>query len=175
MISAWPKSSIPSNVLLSGYTTIERVKLIITSIRNIRTENKIESNKKISLVINSKNKIVLNALKSQDAIVKALKTGVDNIQYSETETGTENFVKRVLGDVSLFFDLSEAIDTAKEKIRIEKEIENIAKFVNGLAERLQNEDFVAKAPEQVIAQQKESLTKKQAELAELKKQLGTLS
>ena len=174
IISSWPKSSIPSKKLALGSLTLERTKLIITTIRNIRTENKIELGKKISLVINSENKNVLTSLMSQEENIKFLKTGIADIEYAKPEIELTNHTKRLVGDVTLFVNLSEAIDTAKEKQRIEKEIENIEKFVTGLVERLSNKDFVAKAPEQVIAQQRESLAKKQAELAELKKHLAAL-
>ena len=66
------------------------------------------------------------------------------------------------------------IDTKKEKEKAEKEIANIENFVAGLKSRLQDKSFVSKAPKQIIDQQKETLAKKEAELAELKKHLNSL-
>ncbi|NTW26772.1 MAG: valine--tRNA ligase [Candidatus Moranbacteria bacterium] len=176
IISAWPKISNLSTLEI-GKNNFEMIQNIITTVRNVRTENKIELGKKITICLNCENVSLLDALKSafQEDLIKRLKTGIETIKYNEAGAELESSVKRTLGEIDLHIHLANAIDTDKEKEKITKEIENIEKFVSGLTERLSNETFVSKAPAQVISQQKETLAKKQAELIELKKHLATLS
>lgn len=180
LISSWPKinTTIENESLESGYLYIERyLKEIIVSVRNIRTENKIELGKKINITINTRNKQLLATFKMnfQEDIIKHLKTGVETISYNKSEDVLTNAIKRTLDEkVDLYIDIADAIDIEKEKTRIDKEIANLEKFTTGLESRLSDKNFVSKAPEQVIKQQKETLNKKQAELVELKKHLTSL-
>lgn len=176
MISAWPKEKFDSKLSTSA-KTFEIMQDIISTVRNLRTENKIELGKKITLTINSQDKETLSTLQSefQEDILKRLKTGIETITYNQPENSLQDATKRTLGEINLYVHLAEAVDTEKEVARIEKEIANLETFIEGLSARLENKDFVSKAPEQVIAQQKETLAKKQAELIELKKHIASLS
>jgi valyl-tRNA synthetase len=176
MISTWPKP-IPNNHSLSSeWQYMKNLKAIITTIRNVRTENKIELDKKIALVINSDDKDFSDMIKSQfqEEIIKRLKTGIDSIAFNQPESKLENLIKRTAGAYNIYVDLAGAVDNEKEKAKAEKEIANLEKFIAGLSSRLENKEFVSKAPAQVINQQRETLTKKQTELKELKKQLESL-
>ncbi len=192
MISSWPKTLIwnennevnPNKensqwneVTIRGYNVIEsNLKPMITALRNIRAENKIESNKKIRIVINGNINAVQEIEKTNQAeIIMSLRTGVEFISYNQPEAGLKNMLKRTVGTYTLLVDLTGAIDTEKETAKAEKEIANLENFIAGLSGRLSNQEFVSKAPTQVINQQKETLTKKQAELAELKKHLASLT
>ncbi len=175
IISAWPKANL-SLQKDSDTQAFETIQNIITTIRNVRTENKIELGKKISIILNCPDEKILQAFKSefQEDIIKRLKTGVETIEYNAPEKTLENYTKRIIGTVNIFINLENAIDNEKEKARIEKEIVNIENFVAGQKARLSNKDFVSKAPAQVISQQQETLAKKEVELSQLKKQIETL-
>jgi len=64
IISAWPKSNpeLCSNIEAREFEAIQN---IITTIRNVRTENKIELGKKITITINSKNEKLLKTFQSE--------------------------------------------------------------------------------------------------------------
>ncbi|NTV40816.1 MAG: valine--tRNA ligase [Candidatus Moranbacteria bacterium] len=191
MISSWPKTLIRNenneenpneenkqweDATIRGYNVIEaNLKPIIIALRNIRAENKVELNKKISIVINGNKSAVCEIETTNQAeIIMSLKTGVEFIKYNQPETELINMLKKTVGMFALYVDLAGAIDTKKETAKAEKEIANLEKFIAGLSGRLENKEFVSKAPEQVIAQQKETLAKKQTELNELKRHLETL-
>ncbi len=177
IISTWPRPLHDIATLLDGWQYVENLKAIITTIRNVRTENKIELDKKISIVINSNNEAFSKMIKLefQEEIIKRLKTGADSISYNQSESGLGNSIKRTAGAYTLFINLAGAINTEKEIAKAEKEIASLEKFIAGLASRLENKEFVSKAPVQIISQQQETLAKKQTELSELKKHLKSLS
>ncbi len=175
LVSSWPK-----NLQLTSATEVlnfETIQTCITTIRNVRAENKIELGKKITLTLNSTTEKALALFKAplQEEIIKRLKTGVAEINYNQPEVKLTTAVKRTIGELSLYLDLAGAIDPEKEKVKVEKEIANLENFIAGLSSRLENKEFVSKAPAQVISQQQETLTKKQAELLQLKKHLKSLN
>ncbi|MEI8343908.1 MAG: valine--tRNA ligase [Candidatus Moraniibacteriota bacterium] len=177
IISTWPRPLHDIATLLNGWQYVENLKAIITTIRNVRTENKIELDKKISIVINSNNEAFSKMIKLefQEEIIKRLKTGADSISYNQSESGLGSSIKRTAGAYTLFINLAGAINTEKEIAKAEKEIASLGKFIAGLTSRLENKEFVSKAPAQIISQQQETLAKKQTELSELKKHLKSLS
>jgi valyl-tRNA synthetase len=79
------------------------------------------------------------------------------------------------GDVRLQRPEASAEDIAAEKARIEKDLEKIAKDLNGLTTRLSDPNFAARAPEAVLAKtraQADELTERQGKLQERLRQLG---
>jgi valyl-tRNA synthetase len=177
----WPTSEI--NSLQEDQAKLNEMQFdfmreIIIAIRNARIENQISLKKEISILINTENqqnyqgKNTKELIESQETIIKKLRTGVSSIEF--TNAKVENAIARTIAGVNIYIPLEGLVDVEKETEKITKEIESIEKFVAGLSGRLENKDFVAKAPEQVITQQKESLAKKQAELVELKKHLASL-
>ena len=173
-VSKWPKSSIPMNTLATASNIVETEKNIISSINNVRAENSLSLGDKIGLTINSTNKDLLSAIKSQENVIKRMKTGIETINYQGSENDLLGKIKRNVGEILIAIDIESSIDHKKEKTKAESRIAELEKFISGLNERLGNADFISKAPAQVISQQKESLAKAKAEISQLKKHLALL-
>jgi len=70
--------------------------------------------------------------------------------------------KTIVGaDIELVMPLGGLIDVASEKARIAKEIEKAKKEVAMFEKKLANADFMARAPEEVIAEQRKRLAEEQ--------------
>lgn len=78
---------------------------------------------------------------------------------------TEGTVQVVTGTARAFLPMAELVDTEKEKARLAKELETVQKDINMLSGKLNNEQFTAKAPANIVQQEKDKLA-----LAEDKKQ-----
>lgn len=176
IIESWPAANVREENSKAHENDFDLIREIIIATRNGRIENNIDPKKKISLIIDTKGASMKNVdfLGSQENILKSLRTGIEKLDIVCSGEKIENSIHRNVHGINIYIPLEGLLDTEKEKVRIEKEIENIEKFVAGLEGRLNNKDFVSKAPQQVIAQQRESLAKKQAELVELKKHLKLL-
>ncbi len=134
------------------------IKTIITNIRSLRTEYKIEPAKKINAKINAGKKEKL--LKENEEVIKAL-ARLEKLEF--VKSGAE---------VSL--DLAGAVDVSKEKPRLEKEIAEIKKYVGGLEGKLSNKEFVNNAPKAVVEKEQEKLSEAKLKLEKLTEQFENL-
>jgi valyl-tRNA synthetase len=76
--------------------------------------------------------------------------------------------KAVIGsDVELIMPLAGLVDIAAEKTRIAKEIGKTERDIAGLEKKLDNPDFLARAPEEVVAEQRARLIDENARKARL--------
>ena len=136
----------------------DSIKNIIIGIRSLRAEYKIEPAKKIGTFINVGNKEKL--LKENEEIIKSL-ARLEKLEF--IKFGAE---------VSL--DLAGAVDVSKEKLRLEKEMSELKKYVSGLENKLSNKEFVKNAPPAVVEKEKAKLSEAQGKLEKLSEQLKNL-
>ncbi len=138
---------------------------VITAIRNARSENKVEPAKKIeALFISDKN---LELIESQLEIIKSLKTGLSNIVLEKSAAKPEKSIAVMVGKMEIY--LLGAIDEEKEQLRLKKEKENLEKMISLLGGRLQNEEFVSRAPASLVAKEKARLVAMKEELEKINK------
>jgi valyl-tRNA synthetase len=71
-------------------------------------------------------------------------------------------------------DLASAVDAGAEKVRLSKELEQLAKHIAGTEARLANEAFVSKAPPAVLEGARRQLADQQAKRTELERLLKAL-
>jgi valyl-tRNA synthetase len=90
------------------------------------------------------------------------------------ETGLQS-AKHVIGpELEVVMPLAGLVDPVAERARIAKDIEKSKKEIAILDKKLGNADFVARAPEEVVAEQKARLADEQAVLVRLMEALKTL-
>ena len=83
--------------------------------------------------------------------------------------------KAVVGaDVEVVMALAGLVDIEAEKGRIGKEIGKVDKDIAGLEKKLENADFLARAPEDVVAEQRGRLADEQARRTRLVEALAAL-
>ncbi len=76
-----------------------------------------------------------------------------------TEVASENAVQIVTADAVIYIPLSDMIDFAAEKKRLEGELANVEKEIARAEGKLANESFVARAPQNVVDAEKAKLAK----------------
>ena len=79
-----------------------------------------------------------------------------------------------LKGAEVFVDLADLIDVEAEIARKKDEVAKLEKFIVGKEKKLSNANFVERAPEAVVAKERESLTDLQAQLAAAQSVLETL-
>ena len=163
MLADWPKYDESLNFGAEA-AHMESVMNAIRSIRNRRAEMNVPPSKKSTLyVVSDKGEIF-----RQGAGFICRLAYADKVIICENDPeGHENMVCVVTNDAKLYIPLEELIDFEKELARLEKEKANCLKQIAMFEGKLSNEAFVSRAPEKVVAEQREKLEKNRALLAQL--------
>jgi valyl-tRNA synthetase len=81
----------------------------------------------------------------------------------------------VLGEATIVLPLAGLIDLAAEQARLTREREKVLGEAEKMAKKLENADFVARAPEEVVAENRERLSAMRDEIARLDAALDRIS
>jgi valyl-tRNA synthetase len=162
------------------FSTLQKV---ITKIRNLRSEYSVDPGKKLALYIKSgKQRKLLGATiysGNQPQYFfennKAVFSGLARLESIQTDQTPPPTAISFLEDwVEAAVDLVGAVDIEKEKARLEKELAEAEKYVTVLQNKLANQDFVARAPEAVIAGERSKLAVAEEKVAKTKAALENL-
>ncbi|MGI9413099.1 MAG: class I tRNA ligase family protein, partial [Hyphomicrobiales bacterium] len=131
---------------------IEWVVRLISEIRSVRAEMNVPAGAKIPVVI-------AGAGDATAARVEAWRSELSRLARLETidlaDAVPEGAVQIVLGEATVALPLGGVIDIAAENDRLQKELGKISGEISKLEAKLANENFVARAPEHVVEEQRE--------------------
>jgi valyl-tRNA synthetase len=144
---------------------------VITSVRRLRTDNAVEPSKEISVIlVSSKHKALLE---SQESHIKRLGK-VGSLQILSDTTKLENVASVFLSDIEIHLSLEGLVDVEKEKASLSKDKENLERFIVGIEAKLGNKQFMAKAPEKLVTEQKEKLAEAKGKVEKIAERLKSL-
>jgi valyl-tRNA synthetase len=147
---------------------INFVQEMVTAIRNIRGEMNIAPSKPINVFLKS------NAVtSSQERYIKTL-VKIDQLIVDINLDKPKACASAVVKGCDIFIPLEGLIDTKVERARIEKEIARILGSFNGVRKKLENENFVAKAPAEVIERERMKMNDMEKALEKLQSILENL-
>ena len=127
---------------------IEKVKELISGIRNIRGELNISPSKKVKGYYISGEEFIKNNL---DYICRL----ANLLSFQEKDDKvTGKLVKDYIAKTEIFLDIEGVVDIEGEKKRLNKEIQKIKKELDRIEKKLQNESFLKKAPKEVVEKEK---------------------
>ena len=146
---------------------------VITSIRNIRAEKNVAPSKKIDIILEAKNDSDLAFLKDNDHYLQKF-TNYEHITYTTEEVNMEKCVLKVVDGLNIYVPLSTLVNLEEEKNKLlaeEKKMEAEIARCNGM---LNNPNFLSRAPEAKINEEKAKLKNYEERLASIKKLLADL-
>ena len=134
----------------------ERIMNAIKAVRNIRTEKNVPPSRKAHLYIETshtdtfeKGKAFFERLCSASDVTVGESVSIENAAIGVTESA------------KLFLPMGELIDKEKELARLHKEQEACQKDIDMISRKLSNTEFVSKAPEKVVNNEKAKLARAQ--------------
>ncbi|MBQ8927016.1 MAG: valine--tRNA ligase [Oscillospiraceae bacterium] len=137
----------------------EKIIAAIKAVRNTRTELNVPPSVKAKLYIETQE----SALFDSAALFFEKLASASGI-----ETGTHFDMPDAAGAVThaarIFIPMDQLVDREKELARLKKEQEKAQKDIDFLSKKLGNEGFLAKAPEQLVAAEREKLRKAQEKM-----------
>jgi len=128
---------------------------VIKTIRNMRAEMEVPIGKKTEAVLQVANNELLALLNGNAGYLHQLAGVLPLTIQMVAEPKPEQAATAVAGGVEIYLPLKGLIDIDKEVARLEKELANLDKEVARLAGKLNNPGFLAKAPAEVVATERE--------------------
>ena len=137
-------------------SSMEDVVELVRSIRNLRAEFRIQPHHQIEALVDTVSTPDVYKLESE--VIKSL-AGVGSlkiVQNGQDENSSEH-VSMILRNGNVTVPLTGLVDILQEKIRLEAELKDVLANTDRLSGRLENEEFVSKAPQDVIDKERERL------------------
>jgi len=157
-------------------TELDLVREVILAIRNIRGENRIKPGLKINVRLapaDAKAQKILGANKTSIMTMSRLETceigEAGNLQKCAVQPVTVKDFR-----VDVIVPLEGLVNMDEEVNRIRKTIEKLHREISSVTARLSDQNFVANAPEEVVAAGKRQLDDSRAQIQTLEAALGRL-
>ncbi|OAN19062.1 valine--tRNA ligase [Photobacterium jeanii] len=173
MLQALPQFE-EANFNADAVADIEWVKAFITSIRNLRAEYDIAPSKGLDVMLKVADEKDAARLEANTIVLSSL-AKLDSIKVLADGEETPACATALVGKSELMIPMAGLIDKDAELARLDKEVAKIQGEIKRIEGKLGNEGFVAKAPEAVIAKEREKLTGYQDTLAKLEAQKVTIA
>ena len=155
MIASWPKSDLSAQDQAS-VKLVAKMQEIVTEIRRFRNDQGIKSTAKVNAKFTGLKEAGLESYES------ALRHIV------KCEAGGDKFTaKTQIGNVTVEFDLTGAIDLVAERSRLSKDLQIAQKDRDTAKVKLDNEGFMAKAPMEVVTEIRERLAQTTEDIARI--------
>ncbi len=172
IIASWPTADEheTSESIEATFATLQEM---ISGIRNIRAEYNVAPSKEITAVINvsSSDRDLLDSINEhQDYFTKLAKVG--DLTVGSRLAKSPASASTVVGRSEIYIPLAGMIDLDVERQRLQKEIDQKEEFVVKIQKKLQNKQFVSKAPADVVERERK---KEQDAVAELKRLRANLA
>ena len=135
---------------------IEWLKKVIQSIRTIRSEMSISPAKLIPLKVRNADDETEQRLKKYSLTLESL-SKISSVTILSDSDKAPVSATSVVGEAELLIPMAGLIDKDAELARLDKEIKKLDKDIQVSQGKLNNDNFTSRAPEDVIAQEKERL------------------
>jgi valyl-tRNA synthetase len=146
---------------------------VIAGVRNIRGEMNLSPGLTLSVMVKTDNPWQERTLKGHVNYIKEL-ARIDSFSAGPDIVKPEVAASSALDGMDLFVPLEGLMDFAEEKNRIEKELKKMEKDSIVLSSKLSNQNFVQKAPPEVIEKDRQRLLAISEKQARLKDHLKTI-
>ncbi|QZY56239.1 valine--tRNA ligase [Crassaminicella profunda] len=172
MISQWPKYE-ENFVFEKEEKDMELIMDAIRSIRNIRAEMNVVPSKKAKVMVVASGD-AYDAINAGRSYFMTLASASEVILQDEKKNIPEDAMSAVVAGAEIFLPLDELVDFEKEVERLEKEKAKLEKELKRVNGKLSNQGFLAKAPANVIEEEKEKQEKYQTMMDQVLERLTTM-
>ncbi|MDE2492849.1 MAG: class I tRNA ligase family protein, partial [Alphaproteobacteria bacterium] len=166
----WPQlSNLPIND--NARSEMQWVIDLVAGVRSVRAEMNVPPAAKIALVLKSASATTRERLERHHGVILTL---ARLSSASIADTMPQGSAQFVAGEAVAALPLGDVIDFAKERVRLEKELKKAHDEISRFDAKLSNEQFVSRAPEEVLTEQREKRAEAVALAARLKEAIGRL-
>jgi valyl-tRNA synthetase len=146
----WPK---PPATSAAADAEVDWLVKLISEIRSARAELNVPPGAKLSLLVVGANDITKQRLAANSAAIGHL-SRVERID-SAAVSAPKGSLQIVIGEATYASPVGDVIDLKSEITRLRKEIEKLETEVKKINEKLSNPNFISRAPEDIVAEQRQ--------------------
>jgi valyl-tRNA synthetase len=170
MTARWP--DLPASLIdPAADAEIDLIIEAITEGRSVRAELNVPPSARPSLLVVEADGNQRKVLEASAPLIGQL-LRVSDVRF--VDTAPEGAIPYVVDGATLALPVAEFIDLAAERARLTKEVAGHGSEIDKLAKKLGNPDFVARAPEEVVEENRERLAEAEAAKAKLEAALSRL-
>ncbi|MCR9271227.1 MAG: valine--tRNA ligase [Hyphomonadaceae bacterium] len=127
---------------------------IISQIRSVRADVNVPAGAKVPVSLVGANAETARCVEAhRDVIMRLARLE----KFELADAAPAGSVKTVVDEATVVLEIADLIDAGGEIARLDKQLGKLGGEITGLEKRLGNEAFVAKAPPEVVAEQRERL------------------
>ncbi|MDI6732505.1 MAG: valine--tRNA ligase [Planctomycetota bacterium] len=165
IIAPWPEAD-SSLIDLETEKRMGVIIDIIRSVRNIRNKMNIDKKLPLDCIISAESDEAIRGIKEHQNLISQ-QTNLKGIEWTVRADRPSQSVTEIVGALKIFVPLEGIIDVELEKKRLQSRLTKVQEQLEKVRNKLDNKDFTARAPQEVI--QKET-----AKLGELSQQFDNL-
>jgi valyl-tRNA synthetase len=170
MTAPWP--DLPDSLIdPAADATIGLIVETIAEGRSVRAELNVPNGARPPLLVVEATEAQRRALGEAEPLIRQM-LRVEGVQI--VDAAPAGAIPYVVEGATLALPVAEFIDVAAERARLGKEVAALGADIDRTAKKLANADFVARAPEEVVEENRERLAEAEAAKAKLEAALGRL-
>ena len=169
MISKWVEYDEALN-FAADEAEMEKIMEVVRGIRNRRSEMNIPPSKKAAVYVETANEETFG---KGVEFIKRL-ASASSVSVADKFGDLGNVVTVITADAKIYIPLGDLVDFEAERKRLEKELAAAQDKLDFINKKLSNPGFVNKAPEKVVAQNKEDAAKLAEKIESIKNSIETL-
>ncbi len=173
MLQALPQYD-EANFNQQALDDIEWVKAFITSIRNLRAEYDINPGKPLEVMLKAANEQDAARLEANKQVLISL-AKLESVRLITSSEQTPACATALVAKSELMIPMAGLIDKDAELARLAGEVKKTQGEIKRIEGKLGNQGFVAKAPEVVVAKEREKLEGYKEALTKLEEQQKTIA
>ena len=154
--------------------SLEWIRQAIVAVRNIRAEMNIAPGKLLDVLLREANPMAQSRVMENENFIKTLARLSSITILPAGDKGPVSVTKLVEG-AELLIPMAGLVDKAAELERLAKEVTRIEDEIGKIESKLENEGFVSRAPEAVVAKERERLATFIEDKAKLLEQKATIA
>lgn len=153
VLAPWPEYD-SKLVFPEAHARMNIVMAVTRTIRYLRSEVQLPPGKKVRLVLHAGSEGSAAALMEGVAMLQKLAGLEEAVITLALPEKPRQAVTAVVGDIEIYLPLTGLIDLAQEVTRLEKELQKLAGELARMEGKLNNPGFLAKAPQDVVAEER---------------------
>jgi len=129
---------------------------IITQIRNLRSSLEIKPEQKVKVSLYPHSKTKQNLINENSRLIINL-TKLEELKLLTSNQRPKATISAIVEDIDIYLHFSGLFDISAEQAKIKEKLSELAKVSQAKETRLNNPEFLKKAPAEIVAKEKESI------------------